>query len=68
MNNRSVQVTSPYTNQTYTMYHYSVNNTAPRPESYIDGAHLTVIIVEPYDADGHVSQTTLLRLTLPCPP
>ncbi|KAH9831342.1 trehalase-domain-containing protein, partial [Rhodofomes roseus] len=36
VSNRSVQVTSPYTNQTYTMYHYSVTNSAPRPESYID--------------------------------
>ncbi|TFY63827.1 hypothetical protein EVJ58_g3018 [Rhodofomes roseus] len=36
VSNRSVQVTSPYTNQTYTMYRYSVTNSAPRPESYID--------------------------------
>ncbi|KZT70791.1 glycoside hydrolase family 37 protein [Daedalea quercina L-15889] len=36
VSNRSVEVTSPYTNQIYTMYHYSVNNSAPRPESYID--------------------------------
>lgn len=33
--NRSVQVHSPFTNQTHTMFHYSVNNTAPRPESYL---------------------------------
>lgn len=33
--NRSLSVTSPTTNQTYTVYHYSVNNTAPRPESYL---------------------------------
>ncbi|GLB38558.1 putative alpha-trehalose glucohydrolase [Lyophyllum shimeji] len=32
--NRSVQVTSPSTNATHKMYHYSVNNSAPRPESY----------------------------------
>ncbi|KAI0763541.1 glycoside hydrolase [Trametes elegans] len=31
---RSLNVTSPYTNQTYTVARYAVNNTAPRPESY----------------------------------
>ncbi|KZT11812.1 glycoside hydrolase family 37 protein [Laetiporus sulphureus 93-53] len=36
MNNRSVSVTSPYTNKTYTMFRYAVNNSAPRPESYSD--------------------------------
>jgi alpha,alpha-trehalase len=35
-NNRTIQVTSPYTGQTYSMAHYAVNNSAPRPESYID--------------------------------
>ncbi|KAG9308845.1 glycoside hydrolase family 37 protein [Chiua virens] len=35
-NNRTLQVTSPYTRQTYSMAHYTVNNTAPRPESYLD--------------------------------
>ncbi|KAJ3917985.1 glycoside hydrolase family 37 protein [Lentinula edodes] len=34
-NNRTVNVTSPYTNQTYAMARYAVNNTAPRPESYL---------------------------------
>ncbi|KAF9478211.1 trehalase [Pholiota conissans] len=33
--NRSVQVKSPFSNNTFTMFHYSVNNTAPRPESYL---------------------------------
>lgn len=33
--NRSVSVKSPYTNQTHKVYHYAVNNTAPRPESYL---------------------------------
>ncbi|PPQ63598.1 hypothetical protein CVT24_004458 [Panaeolus cyanescens] len=33
--NRSVQVRSPFTNQTHTMFHYAVNNSAPRPESYL---------------------------------
>ncbi|EMD39599.1 glycoside hydrolase family 37 protein [Gelatoporia subvermispora B] len=35
-NNRSVSVTSPFTNQSYTMFHYAANNTAPRPESYLE--------------------------------
>ncbi|KAH9891900.1 glycoside hydrolase [Cubamyces lactineus] len=33
--NRTLQVKSPFTNQTYAMAHYAVNNTAPRPESYL---------------------------------
>ncbi|KAF7422792.1 hypothetical protein PC9H_010951 [Pleurotus ostreatus] len=33
--NRSVNVTSPTTGRIHTMSHYNVNNTAPRPESYI---------------------------------
>ncbi|KAK7689932.1 hypothetical protein QCA50_006571 [Cerrena zonata] len=33
--NRSLSVTSPYTNTTHTMYRYAVNNSAPRPESYL---------------------------------
>lgn len=40
-NNRTIEVTSPYTNQTYMMAHYAVNNTAPRPESYLTD-YLTV--------------------------
>ena len=35
--NRTLQVKSPFTNQTYAMAHYAVNNTAPRPESYLQG-------------------------------
>ncbi|EPQ54856.1 glycoside hydrolase [Gloeophyllum trabeum ATCC 11539] len=35
LDNRSVNVTSPYTQQTHTMYHYAVKNSAPRPESYL---------------------------------
>ncbi|KAF8627421.1 hypothetical protein AX17_006236 [Amanita inopinata Kibby_2008] len=31
---RSVQVTSPFSNRVFKMYRYAVNNTAPRPESY----------------------------------
>lgn len=34
-NNRSISVTSPYTNTTYTLSRYSVTNSAPRPESYL---------------------------------
>lgn len=40
-NNRTIQVTSPYTGQSYSMAHYAVNNSAPRPESYIED-YLTV--------------------------
>ncbi|PIL35118.1 hypothetical protein GSI_02906 [Ganoderma sinense ZZ0214-1] len=32
---RTVNVTSPFTNTTYAMARYAVNNTAPRPESYL---------------------------------
>lgn len=35
--NRSISVTSPWSNETYTVYHYNVFvNTAPRPEGYIE--------------------------------
>ncbi|KAH9970761.1 trehalase [Lactifluus volemus] len=34
-NNRSLNVTSPYTNTTYTLSRYAVTNSAPRPESYL---------------------------------
>ncbi|KAG2114181.1 glycoside hydrolase family 37 protein [Suillus discolor] len=40
-NNRTISVTSPYTNRTYMMAHYAVTNTAPRPESYLTD-YLTV--------------------------
>ncbi|THH27596.1 hypothetical protein EUX98_g6596 [Antrodiella citrinella] len=33
--NRSVSVTSPYTNKTYSLTRYGVTNSAPRPESYL---------------------------------
>ncbi|KAJ7205259.1 trehalase [Mycena pura] len=39
--NRTVSVRSPFTNQTHQMAQYSVTNTAPRPESYLDD-YLTV--------------------------
>lgn len=40
-NNRTINVTSPYTSRTYMMAHYAVTNTAPRPESYLTD-YLTV--------------------------
>ncbi|THH06780.1 hypothetical protein EW145_g3851 [Phellinidium pouzarii] len=33
--NRTLSVTSPFTNTTYQVSRYAVNNTAPRPESYL---------------------------------
>ena len=35
--NRTVNVQSPFTNKTYAVSRYAVNNTAPRPESYLTG-------------------------------
>lgn len=34
-NNRSLDVTSPYTKKTFTLFRYAVSNSAPRPESYL---------------------------------
>ncbi|KAF7798296.1 hypothetical protein EIP86_009516 [Pleurotus ostreatoroseus] len=34
--NRTLTVTSPYTNNSYPLARYAVNNTAPRPESYLE--------------------------------
>ncbi|KAI5988333.1 glycoside hydrolase family 37 protein [Pisolithus albus] len=34
-NNRTIEITSPYTNKSYMLARYSVNNSAPRPESYL---------------------------------
>ncbi|KAL4066430.1 glycoside hydrolase family 37 protein [Scleroderma yunnanense] len=39
--NRTIEIQSPYTNQSYMMAHYAVNNSAPRPESYLTD-YLTV--------------------------
>ncbi|KAL4242581.1 Trehalase, partial [Abortiporus biennis] len=33
--NRTISVTSPYSGKTYSLFRYAVNNTAPRPESYL---------------------------------
>ncbi|WWC71393.1 uncharacterized protein I206_105348 [Kwoniella pini CBS 10737] len=35
-NNRTFNYTSPYTNQTVLVAHYAVNNSAPRPEGYVE--------------------------------
>lgn len=35
--NRTLNVTSPYTNKTYSVSRYAVKNSAPRPESYLQG-------------------------------
>ena len=35
--NRTLNVTSPFTNTTYEVSRYAVTNTAPRPESYLTG-------------------------------
>lgn len=32
LTNRSIEVTSPFTGKTHSVYHYDVSNTAPRPE------------------------------------
>ena len=40
---RTVNVTSPFTNTTYAMARYAVNNTAPRPESYLTGTRVSVL-------------------------
>lgn len=33
--NRTIEVTSPYSNRTYNVSHYDVDTSAPRPESYL---------------------------------
>ncbi|KZT35404.1 glycoside hydrolase [Sistotremastrum suecicum HHB10207 ss-3] len=55
--NRSLNVTSPYTNNTHFVARYSVNNSAPRPESYLadylvtNGPDLTTAYTEQEQAD-----------------
>ncbi|EJT47475.1 hypothetical protein A1Q1_03730 [Trichosporon asahii var. asahii CBS 2479] len=34
--NRTLQVTSPWSGKNYTVAHYAVNNSAPRPEGYVE--------------------------------
>lgn len=36
---RSLEIESPYSNSTHLVYRYAVNNTAPRPESYLTDYH-----------------------------
>lgn len=44
--NRTLQVTSPYSGNTHTVAHYAVNNSAPRPEGYVED-YTTVHEAEP---------------------
>src|ERR1700759_2201285 len=37
--NRSIQITSPFSNATFKMYRYNADNSAPRPETYMDGTY-----------------------------
>jgi len=53
-----VTVKSPFTNQTYTMHRYAVNNTAPRPESYLTGAFKVVPCMQDVDATLGTDYTT----------
>jgi alpha,alpha-trehalase len=50
-NNRSLSVTSPYTNETYTLSRYAVTNSAPRPESYLTG----ISYIPTFDAHSQTS-------------
>lgn len=43
--NRTLNVTSPFTNKTYQVSRYAVNNTGPRPESYLTGANIPILLV-----------------------
>jgi len=38
--NRGVSVDSPFSNSTRNVYHYAVDNSAPRPESYYEDYHV----------------------------
>ena len=42
--NRTSNITSPYTNKTYPLTRYAVANTAPRPESYLEGKYINSYI------------------------
>lgn len=61
--NRTTSITSPFTNQTYSMARYSVTNTAPRPESYFQGSP-PIIHLRTNNPDSFYHQTTPLRMTL----
>ena len=47
-NNRTLNVTSPFTNKTYEVSRYAVSNTAPRPESYLTGKYRNVRLIFQY--------------------
>jgi alpha,alpha-trehalase len=53
-----VTVKSPFTNQTYTMHRYTVNNTAPRPESYLTGVFKVLPCMQDVDATFGKDYTT----------
>ena len=57
--NRTSTIRSPFTNQTYSMARYSVTNSAPRPESYLQGEPHAMPVDGP---DGFCHQTTPLRM------
>jgi alpha,alpha-trehalase len=68
-NNRSLDVTSPYTNKTYTLSRYAVTNSAPRPESYLTGTVCHVITLlwhahEPPDVDYQIANDPTLSIAL----
>lgn len=47
---RSLEIESPYSNSTHLVYRYAVNNTAPRPESYLTGKPFQVSnLTQPFD-------------------
>ena len=62
--NRTIDVTSPYSNKTFTMTRYAVDNTAPRPESYIEdyeaanGADLVAPYTDQQKADIYAELAT----------
>jgi len=63
-NSRTVYVTSPYSNETFTMTRYAVMNSAPRPESYIEdyevanGADLATPYTDQQKADLYAELAT----------
>jgi len=62
--NRTIDVTSPYSNNTFRMTRYAVENTAPRPESYredyevANGADLVTPYTEQQKGDLYAELAT----------
>jgi alpha,alpha-trehalase len=62
--NRAINITSPYSNETFTMTRYAVVNSAPRPESYIEdyevanGADLATPYTDQQKADLYAELAT----------